>query len=257
MSSHQPTPFPTALYSPLQCRTGSVCIQKYLQDLISTTSGRGPHCGLSTSHPNPDVPVLFLPASILQPALMCWIFSIVYLHCLHIGPCFWAFSAWFYAVFQSGLLQPYSHDTVLPFPDFSNRNCGIRSATHPRGHTSDVSMVVVSSRGVVSSPARCRSTIPFSIVAQYMCMRNLLLKSDYLCLHSFSLFILDCFQQSDEVKDPKSPFLVYLPSLCFEMFSSYNWDCVKRVRLPVQKGTPLFTMFSSVKASLFTVLHTF
>lgn len=40
------------------------------------------------------------------------------------------------------------------------------------------------------------------------------------------------------------------------MFSSYNWDCVKRVRLPVQKGTPLFTMFSSVKASLFTVLHT-
>lgn len=137
---------------------------------------------------------LFLPASILHPTLMCWIVSGVSLPCLHIGPCFWAFSVSSYAVFQSGLSQPYSHDAVLPFPDFSNRNCGIHLATHPRGHTSDLSMVVVSSRGSVSSPARCCSTIPFSTVSQYMCMINLLLKSDYLCLHSFSLLILDCFQ---------------------------------------------------------------
>lgn len=37
------------------------------------------------------------------------------------------------------------------------------------------------------------------------------------------------------------------------MFSSYNWDCVKHVWLPVQKGILRFTIFSSVKAALFTV----
>lgn len=77
-------------------------------------------------------------------------------------------------------------------------------------------------------------------------------------LNAYSLLILNHFQLIYDMKDhkfPKSSFLVYLPSLCFQMFSSFNWYSVKCVRLSVPKWTPLFPMFSSVKADVFTVLH--
>lgn len=145
------TSIAAALYSPLQCLTGSLSVsRRTCRTLSALPLDVGPTVASTVPILTTDVQMfpcmlpaaclwgstLFLLASILHPALMCWIVSGVSWHYLHIGPCFWAFSASSYAVFQSGLSQPYSHDADLPFPDFSNRNCGIHLATHPRGHTS-------------------------------------------------------------------------------------------------------------------------